>query len=65
MARRRFRLAVVSVALIGSLHHVAGQGRGVPGSMAFFSAREGEMTKVFNGGDRSTVVASFGFGLKP
>ena len=65
MERRRFRLAVMSVAQLGSPHHVAAQGRGVPGSMAFFSAREGETTKVFNGGDRSAVVASFGFGLKP
>ena len=41
MARRWFRLAVMSVALVASLHPVAGQGRGVPGSMAFFSARDG------------------------
>ena len=41
MEGRRFCLAVMSVVLIGSLHHVAGQGRGVPGSMAFFSARDG------------------------
>ena len=35
----------------------------VHGGLEFQSL--GETTKVFNGGDRSAVVASFGFGLKP
>ncbi len=41
MAGKQFRVAAMSVVLMGNLHHVAGQGRGVPGSMTFFSAREG------------------------
>lgn len=41
MTIRGFGLLVIALVLSGSLHQVAGQGRGVPGSIAFFSARDG------------------------
>ena len=33
--------AVMALFFCGDLHHIAGQGRGAPGSVAFFSARDG------------------------
>jgi Tol biopolymer transport system component len=41
MKGKSFSLAVMALVLSGGLHHVAGQGRGVPGGVAFFSARDG------------------------
>ena len=41
MRNKPFWLAVMAVVFSGGLHQVAGQGRGVPGSVAFFSARDG------------------------
>jgi Tol biopolymer transport system component len=41
MTDRRFGFTVIALILAGSVHHVASQGRGVPGSVAFFSARDG------------------------
>lgn len=42
MTRRPFWIAIAAVAVFAtSIHDVAGQGRGVPGDYAFFSARAG------------------------
>jgi Tol biopolymer transport system component len=41
MKRKSVWLAVMALVLSVGLHHVAGQGRGVPGGVAFFSARDG------------------------
>ena len=41
MRNKPFWLAVMAVVFSGGLHQVAGQGRGAPGSVAFFSARDG------------------------
>ena len=41
MRNKPFWLAVMAVVFSGDLHQVAGQGRGIPGSVAFFSARDG------------------------
>lgn len=41
MKGRRYWVAVVGLTAVVGLHRVAGQGRGVPGSVAFFSARDG------------------------
>ena len=41
MTSRQFLLAAMAAVLTGSLQHLAAQGRGVPGSLVFFSARDG------------------------
>ena len=41
MRNKPFWLAVMAVVFSGDLHQVAGQGGGIPGSVAFFSARDG------------------------
>jgi Tol biopolymer transport system component len=41
MTRRCFLLAVMVTVLVGSGQHLSGQGRGVPGGVVFFSARDG------------------------
>ena len=47
MRNKPFWLAVMAVVFSGDLHQVAGQGRGIPGSVAFFSARgEGELLAI-------------------
>ena len=41
MRNWRCALAVIALVIGAGLHSVAGQGRGVPGGVAFFSARDG------------------------
>ena len=41
MRIRRFALALFALVLSTGLHHVSAQGRGVPGNVVFFSARDG------------------------
>jgi len=41
MRGNRLHVAVVALAIVAGLDTVAGQGRGVPGDIAFFSARDG------------------------
>ena len=41
MRNKPFWLAVMALVFSGDLHQVAGQGGGIPGSVAFFSARDG------------------------
>jgi Tol biopolymer transport system component len=41
MRRKPTWLAIMALVLGGDLHHLAGQGRGVPGGVAFYSARDG------------------------
>ena len=41
MSGKPYWLAALALVLGGDFHHVAGQGRGVPGGVAFFSARDG------------------------
>ena len=41
MTGRQCRVAVIAVVLTGALDHLEGEGRGVQGSIAFFSARDG------------------------